>query len=83
MEWNWDKIPESEHGTLIAHVEAKRWSEVAKLCEQYKVSNHCCCNAQGLQAWSIWAIETGIINGDNTGKAMASDAGGNGGTVVE
>lgn len=75
MEWNWDKLPESEHGTLIAHVEAKRWSEVSKLCEQYDISAHCCCNPQGLQAWSIWAIQKGIItNGDSTGKAMATDA---------
>ena len=62
MEWDWHKLPESEHLTLIAHVEAARWSEVAKLCEKYLISTHCCCNPQGLQAWSKWAIETGIIN---------------------
>ena len=77
MEWNWDKIPESEHLTLIAHVEAQRWSEVAKLCEQYKVSNWCCCNQEGLHNWVRWAIETGIIKNDNgiEVKSMAKNDG--------
>lgn len=75
MDWNWDKIPESEHATLIGHVEAQRWAEVAKMCEQYKVSTYCCCNVQGLQAWALWAIETGIINDERTVKNMASHNG--------
>lgn len=83
MEWNWDKLPASEHITLIAHVEARQWGEVAKLCEQYQISVWCCCNAQGLQAWVLWAIETGIINGDSTGTEMAENAGGDGGTDVQ
>ena len=77
MEWNWSNLPETEHLTLIAHVNAKRWSEVSKLCEQYGVSTHCCCNAQGLQAWAAWAIETGIIKNDNgiEVKSMAQNDG--------
>lgn len=67
MDWNWDNLPEHEHGALIAHVEAGRWGEVSKLCERYEISVWCCCNPQGLQAWAEWAIETGIIN--DTGKA--------------
>lgn len=83
MEWNWNKLPESEHLTLIAHVEAERWSEVAKLCEQHEISVWCCCNAQGLRAWAKWAIEIGIINGDGTGSQVADAASGDGGTVIE
>jgi len=82
MDWNWDKIPELEHATLIAHVEAQRWSDVAQLCEQYNVSTYCCCNVQGLQAWAVWAIEKGIIHGDKQSEAMATDAGRDGGTVI-
>lgn len=82
MDWNWNKLPESEHGTLIANVEARRWSDVAKLCEQYNVSAFCCCNAEGLQNWVRWAIENGIINANN-GTRLATDAGRDGGTVIE
>lgn len=61
MDWNWHKLPKSEHGTVIALFEARRWAEIAKLCEQYGVSAHCCCNPEGLQGWVKWAIETGVI----------------------
>lgn len=64
MEWNWHKLPETEHQELIAHVEAGRWSEVSKICEKWQVSAWCCCNADGLQNWTRWAIETGIIKSD-------------------
>lgn len=64
MEWNWDKLPQSEHGTIIALFEARRWAEVAKLCEKWQVSAWCCCNQEGLQNWVKWAIETGIITSD-------------------
>ena len=80
--WDWSKIPESEHSILIAHVEARRWPEVAKLCEQYGVSAFCCCNAEGLQNWAHWAIENGIINANN-GTGLATDAGRDSGTVIE
>lgn len=74
MDWNWNKLPESEHGTVIAHVEAGRWSEVSKLCEKYGVSAWCCCNQEGLQNWVRWAIDTGIIQSDEqTRPAQMAD----------
>lgn len=71
MQWNWQNIPSSEHGTLLAHYEAGRWSEVAKMCEQHQVSHYCCCNAQGLQNWVRWAVETGVIYDERKATAMA------------
>ena len=67
--WNWSKIPESEHALIVEHVSAGRWSEVAKLCEQYGVSTFCCCNPDGLQNWVLWAIEKGIIHNEIQKKA--------------
>ena len=61
MYWNWQNVPESEHAILIAHIEAGRWGEVAKVCERHSVSVVCCCNPQGLQSWAVWAVENGII----------------------
>ena len=74
MDWNWNKLPESEHGTVIAHVEAGRWAEIAKLCEKYGVSSFCCCNPEGLQNWCKWAIDNGIIQSDEqTRSAQMAD----------
>lgn len=81
MYWNWQNVPEAEHPELIAHIEAGRWGEVAKVCEAYGVSAFCCCNPEGLQAWAKWAVHEGIIksDGQTTGKGMAETAGGDGG----
>lgn len=74
--WNWALLPESEHGAAIEHIEARRWREVAKLCEKYEVSRFCCCNIEGLQAWAKWSVENGILkNGNTDGTAMADHAG--------
>ena len=85
MDWNWHKLPESEHAELIAHFDARRWAEIAKLCEKYGVSLHCCCNAEGLQAWLRWAIEKGIIkqNDERIQPAkMVNRTGGDGGAII-
>lgn len=62
--WDWSKIPEKEHAAVIELFEARRWGEVAKLCEQYGVSLYCCCNQEGLQNWLREAIKTGVIKND-------------------
>lgn len=71
--WDWSKIPESEHAAVIELFEARRWGEVAKLCEQHGVSLHCCCNAEGLQNWLRWSIEKGIIKNDKRKAAKLAE----------
>lgn len=78
MEYDWSKLPQEEHGTIIAHVEADNWSEVSKLCDKYEVSKLCCCNPKGLKNYTHWAIEKGIIRNE----AMATAASGDGGTII-
>lgn len=82
MYWDWTKLPESEHGIILAHIEAGRWQEVAKACEQHGVSVHCCCNIQGLQEWARWAVLKGIITNGIQPAQMAIDTGGDGNTDV-
>ena len=84
MYWNWQKVPETEHAELIAHIEAARWGEVAKVCERYGVSEYCCCNPEGLQSWARWAIEQGILkrDGHTTGAGLAENTGRDGGAIV-
>lgn len=75
MYWNWQNVPQGEHAELIAHIEAERWGEVAKVCERYSVSTFCCCNQEGLQAWARWAVEKEIIYDERKAKSMATDNG--------
>lgn len=61
--WDFSKLPESEHQTVIDAVTKRDVGPLIKLHDLYRLSEYeyCCGGHIGIFNWFKWAIEQGII----------------------
>jgi len=68
-EWDFSKLPESEHARVIELFICGQWRELANIHDQYGLSPYSyCCELDGLKNWYRFGIEQGKItaNGATT-----------------
>jgi len=63
-EWDFSKLPESEHQAVIDAVGKKDFRTLISIHDRYGLSRFSyCCNAEGLLSWYQYGIETNFSNG--------------------
>lgn len=61
-EWDFTKLPESEHARVIDLYNRGRWGELANIHDQYNISPYSyCCDLSGLKVWYKFGIQQGKI----------------------
>lgn len=69
--WDFTKLPDSEHGNVIAAYDTGNIRELISIHDRYQLSSHSyCCDHTGLLAWFKYGIENGSI-GKRSGKEVA------------
>jgi len=67
--WNWSKIPESEHASILELYRNGEWKELADVHDKYEVSPYSyCCDLIGLQVWWKFGIDSGYIKNQENGQ---------------
>lgn len=64
VEWDFSRLPESEHARVIELMEAGKWWALVEIHNKYALSdsNYCCSNTlKGLKNWYKHGVETGQI----------------------
>lgn len=65
-EWDFDKLPESEHKRVIELIEREAWRELITIHDQYNLSPYTyCCDIEGLKKWWRYGVDTGKIKAEN------------------
>jgi len=60
--WDFSRLPESEHSNVIALVEARKWGELMAIHNKYALSPYrYCCDETPIRRWFEWGIEQGLI----------------------
>lgn len=69
-EWDFSKLPESEHARIIELYNSGGWRELANIHDQYGLSSYSyCCELSGMKVWYRFGIEQGKIKSNGTDKA--------------
>ncbi len=64
--WNFERLPEKEHGRVIDALQRRDERTLLEIHNAYQLSDYTyCCNLTGVVNHFIWAVENGIINGNN------------------
>ena len=64
-QWDFSKLPASEHRRVIDLYNAGQWRELANIHDDYHLSNYSyCCDLSGLKLWFRFGIESGKIKAD-------------------
>lgn len=60
--WDFSKLPEHEHATIIRLLGSNDLWALAEIHNRYSLSErHICCDVLTAQRWFVWAVEQGII----------------------
>lgn len=69
-EWDFSRIPDSEHSRIIELFNDQEWEELNKIHNKYRVSRnlYCCASLKSsMYNWFKYGIESGAISASEEG----------------
>jgi hypothetical protein len=72
-DWDFSKLPESEHQNVIDLFKSYQWAALLKIHNKHKLSTnrYCCSNVKdAMFKWFKYGIDTGQIKGTSEGETV-------------
>lgn len=70
FDWDFSKLPESEHQRVIELIQANEWRELIDIHNHYQLSSVTyCCDESGIKAWFFYGLQTGKIKNETGSTA--------------